>query len=203
MKKILGIKARSRRIMIRIFLRWFLYSAVLLVFYLMETNPIIRGFCPLLLIPLATAVAMYEGDLAAGIFAVFCGIMLDMANGVTVLGFSALWLLCACPIISLLSRFWVKVNVLSHLVINAAVTAIMATMDMLFLHWTWEGVQSGISFVNVILPGYGGAILFSIPVYMLVSLISKKMRPKEERRLNETSYNTDESDINEKTQFRD
>ena len=195
MKKILGSITRSRRMMLRGFLRWLLYAAVLLLFYLFECNPLIRGYCPLLIIPLATAVAMYEGDLAAGIFGTFCGIMLDIANGVTIVGFSALWLLCACPLISLMSRFWVRVTVLSHFIFNAAVTVIMGAMDMLFLHWVWEGADSSISFANAVLPAYAGAILFSIPVYFLVRFIVNKLRPKEQRRLQESAENAEEQDI--------
>lgn len=193
MKKILGSKARSRRMMFRSFLRWFLYAAALLLFYLFETNPIIRGFCPLLLIPLATAVAMYEGDLAAGVFGVFCGLMMDLANGVDVAGFYALWMLCLCPAISLISRFYVKVNIVSHLVMNAVTAVIMAFMDLVFLHWVWEGADSVISLRLVILPAYGGAILFSAPVYLLVRLINKKLRPNDRGRLESSANRLDES----------
>ncbi|MBD5113078.1 MAG: hypothetical protein HDT42_11210 [Ruminococcaceae bacterium] len=185
--------SRTRAAAIRAVLRWVLFSAVLLIFYLFMGNPLIRGFCPLLIIPLATAVAMREGDLAAGIFGVFCGLMIDIANGVTLLGFSSLWLLIACPIISLSTRFWVKANTLSHFVMNLIVCFVMAGMDMLFLHWVWERSQSGISFVRVILPEYGGAVLFSIPIYWLVAVIRKKLMPKEQQRLEKSAQNAEES----------
>ncbi len=198
MKKIMGSKARSRRMMLRGFLRWLLYAAVLLLFYLFECNPIIRGYCPLLIIPLATAVAMYEGDLAAGVFGTFCGLMLDMANGVTVVGFSAIWLLCACPFISLLARFWIKATFISHFIVNAAVAVIMGAMDFLFLHWMWEGAESVISLTGVVLPSYGGAILFSVPIYFLVTFIVNKLRPKEQRRLEESAQSAEEAEYKEK-----
>lgn len=198
MKKITGSKARSRRMMLRGFLRWLLYAAVLLLFYLFECNPIIRGYCPLLIIPLVTAVAMYEGDLAAGVFGTFCGLMLDMANGVTVVGFSAIWLLCACPFISLLARFWIKATFISHFIVNAAVAVIMGAMDFLFLHWMWEGAESVISLTGVVLPSYGGAILFSVPIYFLVTFIVNKLRPKEQRRLEESAQSAEEAEYKEK-----
>lgn len=184
--------------MLRGFLRWLLYAAVLLLFYLFECNPMIRGYCPLLLIPLATTVAMYEGDLASGVFGVFCGLMLDMANGITVAGFSALWLLCACPFISLLARFWIKVTFVSHFIVNAAVTVIMGAMDFLFLHWMWEGAESAITFASVVLPSYCGAILFSIPIYFLITFIVNKLRPKEQRRLEESAQSAEEAEYKEK-----
>ena len=190
-------KARSRRAMLRSFLRWFLYSVALLLFYLFETNPIIRGFCPLLIIPLATSVAMHEGDLAAGVFGTFCGLMLDMANGVAVSGFSALWLLCLCPAISLLSRFWIKVTLVSHLVMNAVAAVVMAFVDMVFLHWVWEGADSVISFIASVLPAYGGAILFSVPVYLLIKLINKKLRPAEQDRLENSARRFNENAQND------
>lgn len=198
MKKMMGSKSRSRKMMLRGFLRWLLYAAVLLLFYLFECNPMIRGYCPLLLIPLATTVAMYEGDLASGVFGVFCGLMLDMANGITVAGFSALWLLCACPFISLLARFWIKVTFVSHFIVNAAVTVIMGAMDFLFLHWMWEGTESAITFTSVVLPSYCGAILFSIPIYFLITFIVNKLRPKEQRRLEESAQSAEEAEYKEK-----
>lgn len=188
--------SRSRAAAIRAALRWTLFSAVLLIFFLFLGNPFVRGFCPLLIIPLATAVAMHEGDLAAGIFGVFCGLMIDMANGVTLLGFSSLWLLIACPLISLFTRFCVNENVLSHFMMNLIVCGIMAVMDMLFLHWVWEGKQSGISFVRTILPAYGGAVLFSAPIYWLVSLIRRKLTVKEQHRLEISAQNAEEAEYN-------
>ena len=198
MKKITKLTRRSQKAMLRGVLRWSLYAAVLLVFYLFETNPLIRGFCPLLIIPLASAVAMREGDLAAGVFGAFCGLMLDMANGVAVVGFSALWLLCLCPPISLLLRFWVKVNMLSHFVMNFTASVFMAAVDFLFLHVVWEGAQSSISFVNVILPAYLGAIISAPAVYLLVYFINRKVRPKEERRLEESAQNAGEAEAAKK-----
>lgn len=199
MKKMrLSSKARSRRAALRCFLRWFSYSAVLMLFFVMEGNPVIRGFCPLLLIPLATSVAMCEGDLAAGVFGVFCGLMLDIANGVTVTGFSALLLLCACPFISLMSRFVIKKTFVSHLIMNAAITIVMALFDFVFLHWVWEGAQSVISLRKVVLPAYGGAVFWSIPIYALVSFISARFRPKEQQRLAESAQNAEEQENMEK-----
>ena len=70
-KSKMGFRARSRKARLRCLFRWFLFSAVLLIFYLWEVAPLIREWCPLLIIPLATAVAMFEGELAAGVFGVF------------------------------------------------------------------------------------------------------------------------------------
>ena len=182
---------RSRRRAFRVFARWFLYAVLLLLFYVFQCNPIIRGYCPLLLIPLATSVAMWEGDLSSGIFGTVCGIMLDTATGITVVGFSALWLLAACPFISLLTRFWVKKNFISYFIFNTAVVVLMAALDMLFLHWVWEGAESIISFKKSILPAYGGAIFFSVPVYFLVRLIYSRSLPKEERKLEESAQNAE------------
>lgn len=197
MKRSLGNRARNRRAMIRAVLRWAFYSALMIVFYLFSCNPIIRGFCPLLLIPLATAVAMKEGDLASGVFGMLCGLMMDIANGNSLVGFYALWLLFACPCISLLSRFLIKVNFVSHFVLNFAVSALIALLDMLFLHWVWEGTQSVVSFVRVVLPSYFGAVLFSIPIYFLISLVVSRLRPDERGNLDASANNAEESENNE------
>lgn len=192
-------KARSRRIAFKRAARWLLYAAVLLAFYSVECSSFFRGAAPLLIIPLATSVAMYEGDLAAGVFGAFCGLLLDMANGVTVAGFSSLWLLFFCPLISLLSQFFVKSNIFSHFVMNAIVCAFMGAMDMLFLHWVWERGESAISFTHSVLPAYGWAALFSVPVFLLVRFISRKSRPAEERRLEESAQDAEDKEDKERT----
>lgn len=196
MKKTSWIKSRSRKATLRVILRWALYSAALLVMFVFLRNPVIRGWCPLAIIPLAVAVAMFEGDLAAGIFGAVCGLMMDIASGTTA-GFYAIWLLCACPVISLLSRFWIKVNIASHFVINAAVSVIVAVLDVVFLHWVWEGSQFGISFVSAILPAYGGSILLAAPVYLLVAFIVKKLRPDDKRKLEESARSAEDSESKE------
>lgn len=196
MKKTSWIKSRSRKATLRVILRWALYSAALLVLFVFLQNPVIRGWCPLAIIPLAVAVAMFEGDLAAGIFGAVCGLMLDIASGTTA-GFYAIWLLCACPVISLLSRFWIKVNIASHFVLNAAVSVIVAVLDVVFLHWVWEGSQFGISFVSAILPAYGGSILLAAPVYLLVAFIVKKLRPDEKRKLEDSARSAEDSESKE------
>ncbi len=177
--------------LLRCVLRWALYAAVLLFLYMWQTNPLIRGFCPLLLIPLATAVAMYEGEVAAGVFGVVCGLMLDMASG-TILGFSSLWLLVCCPAISLLAGYYVKVNFISHFLLNLAVSVIMGLLDFLFLHSVWES-NSAISFVSMVLPAYLGAIIGAVPIYFLITLISQKLRPKEVHRPEEATLQPEES----------
>lgn len=197
MKMSLGSRARNRRAMIRTVLRWAFYSALMILFYLFSCNPIIRGFCPLLLIPLATAVAMKEGDLASGVFGMLCGLMMDIANGNSLVGFYALWLLFACPFISLLSRFLIKVNFVSHFVLNLAVSALIALLDMLFLHWVWEGTQSVVSFVRVVLPSYFGAVLFSIPIYFLISLVVSRLRPEDKSNLDASANNAEEQENND------
>lgn len=185
-------RAQSRRMKLRVFMRWFLYAMLLLLFYLWETNPLIKGFCPLLIIPLATSVALFENELAAAVFGAFCGLMLDTAAG-DLLGFSSLWLLVLCPVISLLAQLCVKVNAASHFVLNFAATLVMGFLDFLFLHWVWEQGQSHITFVREILPAYLGAVIFSVPIYWLVRIISKRFRQRVERRPEESSLTSEDA----------
>ncbi len=186
-------RARSRKVIMQSVIRWALYSAVMLLLYVLECCPIIEGFSPLLLIPLAAAVAMFEGELSAGIFGAVCGLMMDSASGV-IIGFSAFWMVLCCPFVSLLSRFWLKVNAVSHLFMTAAIALITGYFDFMFIHWVWEGSLSSISFQRSILPAYAGAVVLAIPVYLLTRAISKFMRPKEERRLEESAQSAEETD---------
>ncbi|MGN1120151.1 MAG: hypothetical protein ACI4Q4_07315, partial [Oscillospiraceae bacterium] len=60
------------------------------------------------------------------------------------------------------------------------------------------GSASVISFWESVFPAYSGAVLWSIPVYFLMGFISSSLRPKEERRLEESAQSAEESDDKER-----
>ena len=56
-----------------------------------------------------------------------------------------------------------------------------------------------ISFTHSVLPAYGGAVLLSVPIFLLVRLVSRKTRPAEERRLEESAQEAEEAEDKERT----
>ena len=112
------------------FAKWCVFALMLLFFYVMMRAGIFGAWQPVLLIPLAAAVSMFEDELSSCVFALFCGLMTDIAFGF-VFGFSAVWLMSVCVVSSLLVRNLIRVNLFNFCVVAAAATAIEFAMDYL------------------------------------------------------------------------
>lgn len=192
--RILTSKTTSRKATLRTFLRWFFYAVVLLVFYLWERNPLFfKGFQPLLIIPLATAVSMREDEFSGTIFAVFCGLMMDSASG-TILGFSSMWLMVCCLGTTLLTSNLIKINFINHLWITILSCTFVGFMDFIFVHYVWERQNAVVSLTGRIIPSMAGAAVLSPFVFLVVKLISSKLDLRPAKHLNEVISDTDDDD---------
>lgn len=192
--RILTSKATTRKAMFRTVLRWFFYAVVLLVFYMWEINPVIFGtFQPLLIVPLATAVAMYENEFSGTLFGVFCGLMMDIASG-TLLGFTSMWLMLCCLGASLLTSNLIKLNVINHLWITLVSCAFVGFMDFVFVHYVWERQNAIVSLTGRIIPSLAGAVIFAPVVYFLTKFIYIKLGLNTKKRLNDIITDADDEE---------
>ena len=80
-------------------IRYFAYTIEILILYMVQETPgllpEIGGARPVLLIPAAISIAMFESELAGIAFGLLCGLFLDIGMG-GVLGFHGLLLAAAC-----------------------------------------------------------------------------------------------------------
>lgn len=61
-------------------IKYILYSFLMIVLYVLQTDPnftLSSGTGPVLVLPFAVAVAMFDGQLAGGLFGLFAGILCD------------------------------------------------------------------------------------------------------------------------------
>jgi hypothetical protein len=181
----------------RIFMRWFFYSLVLLIFYMIMSGGFFRGWQPILIIPLAIAVAMRENELSASVFGAMCGLVIDIACG-RLFGFSGIWLLPGCLAAALLVSHLIKVNLLNFLWLNAVVCAFMALTDYFFGYVLWNVSNARIILGGFIIPAHLSAVILSPLVYFAVKLISVKLSPFERIRLSlQTSHGDDDIPLNQ------
>jgi hypothetical protein len=178
----------------RTFMRWFIYSLVLLFFYMLMAGGIFRGWQPILIIPLAIAVAMHERELSASIFGAVCGLVIDIASG-NLFGFSGIWLLPGCLAATLLVSHLIKINLLNFLWVNAAVCAIMALTDYFFGYILWNVDNAHLVLINFIIPAHLSAVILSPLIYLTVKRISTKLSPYRQYRLSSSANdNNDEEE---------
>ena len=175
----LGKLVRSDRN--RTFVRWGLYSFILLFLYTVMAG-VSGGFFgswqPLLIIPLAVAVAMHESELNSAIFAALCGLVIDIACG-RLFGFSGVWLMPGCVGAALLVSHLIKANLLNFFWVNAVVCALMAFADYFFRYVLWNVNNAHFILWEYILPVHLSAVAFSPLLFLAVRKISHSLSPYE------------------------
>ncbi|MDR2558025.1 MAG: plasminogen receptor (KT) [Oscillospiraceae bacterium] len=186
MKEGLGFRSqglmRTRNIDKKIFFRWLCCFLVLLFFYMLMTGGFFRRWQPLLIIPLAIAVAMFEREVGSALFGAFCGLMIDTACG-NLFGMSSVWLMPCALAASLLVMNLIRPNFVNHLWLVTVTCIIMAFMEYFFKYFIWGEPNSNVVLILYIIPSYLSAVVLSPAVYFLIRAIFVKLSEKENGQL--------------------
>ncbi|MCR4779458.1 MAG: hypothetical protein K5876_00030 [Ruminiclostridium sp.] len=151
-----------------------IYIALMLFFYVIMRAGIFGAWQPVLIIPLATAAAMYRDELSACLFALLCGYMIDIACGY-VFGFSAVWLMTVCVGAALLVRNLIRVNIVNFLIITAAAILLEFSMDYLFNVLIWNIPRGDVILTASVIPTAAATAVASPFVYLLVSSVERRL----------------------------
>lgn len=157
----------------RLFIKWALYSLLLLLLYVFMRSGAMDKWQPILIIPLAAAVSMSENELPSCVFAMFCGFMIDIACN-NIFGFSAIWLMSVCLASSLLVRNLIRVNLFNFCAVALTAILLQFSMDYLFNVAIW-GIPGGeIIFTASMLPSAASTFILSPAMYYLAGFINKR-----------------------------
>ena len=123
--------------------RWILYFLELIAVYVLQTTPgiipAVSGARPVLLIPAALTIAMFEGDIGGMAVGIAAGLLIDM-GGSDILGFHAIGLAILCFVLGSMTMQIFRTNLLV-----ALLAAVVAVPVVIVLQWVFF----------YILPGYG------------------------------------------------
>lgn len=123
--------------------RWILYFLELIAVYVLQTTPgiipAVSGARPVLLIPAALTIAMFEGDIGGMTVGIAAGLLIDM-GGSDILGFHAIVLAILCFVLGSMTMQIFRTNLLV-----ALLAAFVAVPVVIVLQWVFF----------YILPGYG------------------------------------------------
>ncbi|MCH5323624.1 MAG: hypothetical protein J1E39_00280 [Eubacterium sp.] len=172
--RIIKIGTMTRKDMLRSFFRWLLYAVLLLAFLVIQTTLPFIKWQPLLTISLAVAVAMFEGELSGVIFAVFAGMVTDMAIG-GLFGFTSIWLVPCCLMVTLLSVNLIHRNIINYFWLNICVLVIVEFMELLFKYIIWRNPDIDIIILRFMLPSMIATVVLSLFIFLLVRLLNKKL----------------------------
>ena len=164
----------TRKMKIRIFLRWFFYALTLVLLYSLMSSGTFGAWQPFLIISFAIGVAIHEHEFSSSIFGIFCGFMLDIAMG-TLFGFFAVLMMPFCFLVSLFARNLIRVNFVNHLISTVITTLFSFSMYYLFNYVIWNVSSREIVILNVLLPSFIATAVTAPLMYLLSRLIWRKL----------------------------
>ena len=155
-------------------IKWGIFILLMLLFYTLMRVGIFNRWQPMFIIPLIVAVAMFESEIAACVFSLFGGYMIDIACGY-LFGFSAVWLMTVGVLASLLVRNLIRVNLVNFMIIDAAAVIAEFSMDYLFNVFIWNIEHSEVIVKVTILPSAISTLIVSPAVYYLVRTVERRL----------------------------
>ena len=96
---------------------------------------------PVLLIPVAVCIAMFEGELVGAVAGVLAGVLWDTVT-VTADGYNALYLMIACAVCGVLLRVFMRNNIITYFIMNSTIMFIYFVSYVLFFI-TARGIDGG------------------------------------------------------------
>ena len=158
--------------------KWICYALLGLLCAVLQTTPGLFQFGaakPLWLLPLALAVAVFEGEFAGAVFGAVCGLMWDWLAGRTV-GMLALELLLLCFAVSAVMQLYFKNSAANFALIASAAALLVLTLDWLFFYYMPGYTGAALRYVTFVLPGAALTIPAALLAFWLVQHIHDGFR---------------------------
>ena len=164
-------------------IRYFAYTIEILILYMVQETPgllpEIGGARPVLLIPAAISIAMFESELAGIAFGLLCGLFLDIGMG-GVLGFHGLLLAAACYGVGLLTADLIQTNFLTSLLLAAGAVAGILFLQWVFFYLLYGYEYSGYALVTRYLPRMAYSFCTMPLCYAFHRALAQQIRSKTE-----------------------
>ena len=158
--------------------KWICYALLGLLCAVLQTTPGLFQFGaakPLWLLPLALAVAVFEGEFAGAVFGAVCGLMWDWLAGRTV-GMLALELLLLCFAVSVLVQLYLQVNPGNFAAVSTATALVVLSLDWLFFYYMPGYTGAALRYVTFVLPSAALTIPAALLAFWLVQHIHDGFR---------------------------
>jgi len=157
------------------------YGLLLLFLYVLQTTPglfVILGSKPMLVVPAAIAIAMYEGEFTGGLYGAFAGLLCDMA-GRMLFGFNGLFLTFFCIAAGLLVIYLMHCNVWNAMLYVFLAMLATGSLEFLFGYgmWGFYGVWRIYVFHTIPL------ILYTTAVTPLLFWLVRRMHAKAQKEM--------------------
>lgn len=170
-----------QRLSIR-YLKWTVYGLLLLLACILQSLPHLfpsfGGSRPLLVIPVAVCIAMFEGPIGGAAAGIAGGILWDLFSD-RLLGFNALLLLFICGACGLLAQLLIRNNLISSLLMTAAALITQGVLDWFFNVVLVSQPEPIYALLHFTLPDMLYSLILTTPIYFIVYAAARKLRKRE------------------------
>lgn len=151
-------------------LKYALMVLLLWVLYILQTTPrlfSIYGVKPILVVPAAVCMAMFDGEMVGGIMGGLAGLLCDLGS-FTIFGFNGIIVLACCATIGLLTIYLTQLRLMNALLLGFATLLVRGLLEYFFYFqiWNLDG-RSQVLFTST-LPTVLYSTITIIPLYFLV-----------------------------------
>lgn len=121
------------------FIKWGAYSLILLFAYTLQTIPglfAISSIKPVLILPVAVCICLYEGVLSSSIFSMIAGLLWDISSD-KLFGFNAIIFILCGMFISLLCIYYLRTKLVNGILFVTVTALLQMGLDYLFYYAFW------------------------------------------------------------------
>ena len=158
--------------------KYLAYVLILLILYVLQTTPglfVIFGTKPMLVVPAAIAIAMYEGELAGGLYGAFAGLLCDMGSSM-LFGFNGLFLAFFCIAAGLAIIHLMHCNVWNAMFFVALTMLATRSAEFLFGYGMWGHENVWMIYVRQTLPLIVYTTLVTPLMFWIVCVLHSRVR---------------------------
>lgn len=160
------------------FLRFVAYAIEIIVLYVLSGTPgfmpAILGVKPLLLLPVAITIAVFESEVTAMIFGLICGCLCDIGFS-TNIGFYTIALTVLCFAFGYAARNFFVTNFVNAMVIGSVTVTVLLVVHFLIFSAGSDMPNSGGHFVRHYLIKILYTLLFLPPLFWFNRLFRSQM----------------------------
>lgn len=159
------------------FVKYTAFSLEILICYILQSNSSLTlevfGGRPVLMIPAALTIAIFEGEIPAIVFGVICGLLADLGYSGP-MGFYAIMLMILCYTVSILMENYIRTNLLTAVLAGAVSIPVIIILQFI-LYYVFMGYGDAVEYF---LAHYLSRIIYTfamVPVFYWINrFISRK-----------------------------
>ncbi len=164
-------------------LRYFAYTVEILVLFMVQQTPgllpEVAGARPVLLIPAAVSIAVFESETAAMGFGLFCGLLLDFGMTASTLGFHAILLTIVCYCCGVMVINLLRTSLFTDVLLSAGAAALIFLLQWVFYFILYNYQYSFYALTAHLIPRFFYTLAFSPVFYYFNRAFALLIRERE------------------------